>query len=250
VERTAFNMAKGEEVTVKKLPDCDFCKREHRVSVPARFDARTTVGPWAYMCKTHMQQHGVGVGIGIGQRLWLPAEKHFSGEVPIIELPPPSRIPRQPTAECDICGRSWHVRVLEGIGGKSYCPTCLRQCFPIREHGPFTFGDVIAAIYPSGCEFNGEYIGRVLQIPEQNVLLVRFEYEDSSEPDDSHLAIDGLGSWWDVTYQCSGIQVRFGTPAEAAEYEKRRKRRVGWGEGRPTEKQLAPWGGNVGLFDE
>lgn len=48
---------------VDKLPKCNFCGAE------AYYDARTTSGPWAYMCEACFKTHGVGLGVGRGQRL-------------------------------------------------------------------------------------------------------------------------------------------------------------------------------------
>ena len=42
---------------------CDFCKQ------PAVYDGKTTQGPWAYMCEGCFKKHGVGLGLGSGQKL-------------------------------------------------------------------------------------------------------------------------------------------------------------------------------------
>jgi hypothetical protein len=246
----------GDETTVKALPDCDFCLAEKkRKKEKARYDGRTRQGPWANMCVAHFKAHGIGVGVGKGQRLWLPSEKHAPGEVPIVELPPHSAAPQEALDQCSVCGLPWFVRVLEYIAGKSYCPKCLRDCFPLRKDGPYTFGDIVAVTYPASCENPGVYIGRVLTIPEQNVLEIRFEY-DEAFCEDVHLAMDGFGGWWDLDNQVPSpeqverlgkdacIRVRFGVEAEAIGYEKLRRARIGYrDEGRPTESQLRPWGG-------
>lgn len=45
-------------------PDCDFgCGRK------AAIDGATKIGPWAYMCVPCHEVHGVGLGLGLGQRL-------------------------------------------------------------------------------------------------------------------------------------------------------------------------------------
>jgi hypothetical protein len=49
-------------------PDCDFCREEGKQH-PAAIDGRTHRGPWAYMCVYHWELHGVGLGVGKGQRL-------------------------------------------------------------------------------------------------------------------------------------------------------------------------------------
>ena len=56
------------EVNVPEFPPCDFCKREGRQR-PAQYDGKTVFGPWAYMCETHYQRYGIGLGLGRGQRL-------------------------------------------------------------------------------------------------------------------------------------------------------------------------------------
>jgi hypothetical protein len=42
---------------------CQFC------GANAVYDGRTVDGPWAYMCQQCMYNHGVGLGLGRGQRL-------------------------------------------------------------------------------------------------------------------------------------------------------------------------------------
>jgi hypothetical protein len=61
-------------VEVSSLPKCDLC---NPMGFPgghqevAEYDGRTKQGPWANMCKRHFKQHGVGLGLGKGQRLVL-----------------------------------------------------------------------------------------------------------------------------------------------------------------------------------
>lgn len=59
------------EVNMAKIPDCDIHKydRISPSSVPAVYDGKTTEGPWAYMCETCFTIHGVGLGMGKGQKL-------------------------------------------------------------------------------------------------------------------------------------------------------------------------------------
>jgi len=54
--------------TVTELPDCDICKSRGKKH-PAKYDGRTKMGPWAYMCPDCFVFNGVGLGIGRGQRL-------------------------------------------------------------------------------------------------------------------------------------------------------------------------------------
>ena len=60
----------SESVTVDKYPMCDFCATEI-VDSAARYDAKTMGGPWAKMCERHFKAHGIGLGIGRGQRYLL-----------------------------------------------------------------------------------------------------------------------------------------------------------------------------------
>ena len=53
----------GTTAYVRELPKCDFCDR------PALYDGKTRMGPWANMCETHFNSHGIGVGTGVGQKL-------------------------------------------------------------------------------------------------------------------------------------------------------------------------------------
>lgn len=67
----------SDKVEVYRLPLCDFIE-EHEKDQPvpqASYDARTTFGPWAYMCEEHYQKYGPGrLGTGYGQRLVLKGE--------------------------------------------------------------------------------------------------------------------------------------------------------------------------------
>lgn len=51
------------DTTVTELPACDIC------GATAAYDAKTKFGPWAYMCELDYKLHGVGLGLGLGQRL-------------------------------------------------------------------------------------------------------------------------------------------------------------------------------------
>ena len=55
----------SKEVFIDALPKCDFC------GVLAEYDGKTSMGPWAYMCKDCFKSFGVGLGIGKGQKLIL-----------------------------------------------------------------------------------------------------------------------------------------------------------------------------------
>ncbi len=59
----------GTQAKVAKRPNCDLCAAQGK-STPARYDAKTLTGPWAYMCEAHFQTHGLGqLGTGWGQEL-------------------------------------------------------------------------------------------------------------------------------------------------------------------------------------
>lgn len=53
----------GTVTELSKAPNCDFC------GAIAKFDGKTTQGPWAYMCGACMKIHGVGLGMGKGQKI-------------------------------------------------------------------------------------------------------------------------------------------------------------------------------------
>jgi len=55
----------SDRVSVDVLPKCDFCE------FAAGFDGKTKQGPWANMCKLHFDIHGVGLGTGLGQELFV-----------------------------------------------------------------------------------------------------------------------------------------------------------------------------------
>ncbi len=59
-------------VEVSELPPCDYCKDSSAIGAKAHYDARTKSGKWAYMCRIHFQEYGIGLGLGIGQELVLP----------------------------------------------------------------------------------------------------------------------------------------------------------------------------------
>ena len=56
------------EATVSNIPQCQFC------SAPAAYDAKTRMGPWAYLCERCFKKDGIGLGLGKGQRLVLKEE--------------------------------------------------------------------------------------------------------------------------------------------------------------------------------
>jgi hypothetical protein len=57
-------------VNVGHPPDCDICLHMMgRVGVTAEYDGKTSHGPWAYMCPECFDAYGMGLGVGLGQRL-------------------------------------------------------------------------------------------------------------------------------------------------------------------------------------
>lgn len=47
---------------------CDLCKLSGRVR-PASYDAATVYGQWGFLCEEHFRSHGIGLGVGVGQKL-------------------------------------------------------------------------------------------------------------------------------------------------------------------------------------
>jgi hypothetical protein len=66
---------KNNTETIVELPKpCDFCTAEGDIATDAIVDGKTTFGPWANMCDRHFEAHGVGLGLGRGQRLIVRSE--------------------------------------------------------------------------------------------------------------------------------------------------------------------------------
>jgi hypothetical protein len=62
----------GSEVAVTVLPTCDFCRTLlGDGSVPAMYDFKTRMGPWAHGCVDHWHAYRMypTLGTGKGQRL-------------------------------------------------------------------------------------------------------------------------------------------------------------------------------------
>lgn len=62
------------EVKVYNTKYCDLCQVIGKTTV-ALYDAKTKMGPWGYLCKTHFQEQGIGLGLGKGQKLIYVDEK-------------------------------------------------------------------------------------------------------------------------------------------------------------------------------
>lgn len=70
-------MSKDGTVAVISEPKmCDICTQNGDPNVPAGFDAKTKMGPWANMCSTHYGLYGIGLGTGKGQRLVLEEDTY------------------------------------------------------------------------------------------------------------------------------------------------------------------------------
>lgn len=64
----------SDTTQVTAFPPCDICTHVHGLgdlANPAKYDGKTTSGPWANMCDYCFRSHGVGLGTGRGQRLVL-----------------------------------------------------------------------------------------------------------------------------------------------------------------------------------
>ena len=53
---------------------CDICDKE---TPQEYFDAKTKQGPWATMCSWCFRQHGIGLGLGRGQRYQRNVQNNF-----------------------------------------------------------------------------------------------------------------------------------------------------------------------------
>ena len=60
-----------EVEVARMMPPCDFDAAHGDAAV----DAKTSWGPWAYMCEECFTSRGVGLGLGWGQRLIRRKEK-------------------------------------------------------------------------------------------------------------------------------------------------------------------------------
>lgn len=58
------------EVEMQEDKYCDVCRNWGMPKVIAKYDAKTTHhGQWAFLCERHFSEFGIGLGLGIGQRL-------------------------------------------------------------------------------------------------------------------------------------------------------------------------------------
>ena len=48
----------------------------------AKYDAKTKMDPWAYMCEPHFKAYGIGLGVGKGQMLKQHRDTSYGNERP------------------------------------------------------------------------------------------------------------------------------------------------------------------------
>lgn len=58
----------GDTAYISAPASCDFCAAAG-LDVEAKYDGKTVLGPWAYMCDDHFGVLGIGLGTGRGQKL-------------------------------------------------------------------------------------------------------------------------------------------------------------------------------------
>lgn len=74
---------------------CDFCNK------PATYDAKTTLGPWAYLCDEHFKQHAAAnCTVGSKRHLYTRLDEKKSDGIP--------------TKECSCCHRNLPVTEFYG----------------------------------------------------------------------------------------------------------------------------------------
>jgi hypothetical protein len=61
-----------KEVKMESHINCDMCVNSQKI---AKYDGRTRMGTWAYMCDPCFCNYGVGLGLGKGQKI-----KYTKGE--------------------------------------------------------------------------------------------------------------------------------------------------------------------------
>jgi hypothetical protein len=58
---------------------CDFC-RDRGTAIPAEYDGRTVFGSCAYMCPSHFERFGEGLGYARGSKI-LPEKSEIEQEI-------------------------------------------------------------------------------------------------------------------------------------------------------------------------
>jgi hypothetical protein len=65
----------SDRVLVASIPKCDLAFRAQHPERPAVYDAKTTFGPWGFLCQECFDRYGTGkLGTGLGQRLILACQ--------------------------------------------------------------------------------------------------------------------------------------------------------------------------------
>ena len=65
-QRSSRGRNTDTDVYLHVVPGCDYCADG---KTPAAVDGKTRAGYWANMCEYHYFMHGLGLGLGRGQRL-------------------------------------------------------------------------------------------------------------------------------------------------------------------------------------
>ena len=58
-----FNNWERRPIKESQLPSCSYCER-----VP-QYEGKTDKDDWSFMCESHYQLRGIGLGLGVGQKL-------------------------------------------------------------------------------------------------------------------------------------------------------------------------------------
>lgn len=46
---------------------CQTCEKKYKAE--AKYDGKTKIGPWAYMCEPCFSSYGIGLGLGKGHKI-------------------------------------------------------------------------------------------------------------------------------------------------------------------------------------
>lgn len=65
---------------VHTIPKCDICL-SHGSEKEALYEAKTTFGPWAFLCEKCFNEVGVSLKLGLGRRVILIKEDEEKGGV-------------------------------------------------------------------------------------------------------------------------------------------------------------------------
>ena len=91
-------MKEIKTIQMDKLPTCDIpnCDEE------AKYDEKTKMGPWAYLCEAHHQKVGIGIGTKLEKRVKIAAAK--TDKVPIVHIPLEKSLESPVYVQCPHCG--------------------------------------------------------------------------------------------------------------------------------------------------